>query len=86
MEREFDLLSGPKRIGTERPLREMEMTARTKNGVRGFMFLSEKPMLYALNVSESADLGGIWKTRMRNLSWRKWSPAECRCDRRYAAR
>src|SRR5205807_3891843 len=58
LEREFDLLKRAKaHLETERPLREMEMTAEDKKRVRGFMFLSEKPMLYALNVSESADLG-----------------------------
>ena len=58
LEREFDLLKRAKaHLEAERPLREMEMTAEDKKRVRGFMFLSEKPMLYALNVSESADLG-----------------------------
>jgi GTP-binding protein YchF len=58
LEREFELLQRAKaHLETERPLREMEMTAEDKKRVRGFMFLSEKPMLYALNVSESPDLG-----------------------------
>src|SRR5580692_3248419 len=44
-EREFDLLKRVKvHIETETPLREMEMTAEDKKRVRGFMFLSEKPM------------------------------------------
>ena len=41
----------------ERPLREMEMTPEDKKRLRGFMFLSEKPILYVLNVSESTELG-----------------------------
>ena len=44
-------------LGTERPLREMEMTPEDKKRLRGFMFLSEKPILYVLNVGESTELG-----------------------------
>ena len=33
------------------------MTGEAKKRLRGFMFLSEKPILYVLNVSESLDLG-----------------------------
>jgi GTP-binding protein YchF len=58
LEKEFDLLTRANaHLGSERPLREMEMTAADKKLLRGFMFLSEKPMLYVLNVSESAELG-----------------------------
>jgi ribosome-binding ATPase YchF (GTP1/OBG family) len=35
----------------------MEMTKDEKKVVRGFMFLSEKPILYVLNISESTTLG-----------------------------
>jgi GTP-binding protein YchF len=41
----------------EIPLRELEMTAEEKKLIRGFMFLSQKPILYVLNVGESATLG-----------------------------
>jgi GTP-binding protein YchF len=58
LEREHDLLLRAKaHLESERPLREMEMTAEDKKRVRGFMFLSEKPILYVLNVNESSDLG-----------------------------
>ncbi|HZU43390.1 MAG TPA: redox-regulated ATPase YchF [Terriglobales bacterium] len=58
LERENDLLLRAKaHLEGERPLREMEMTAEDKKRIRGFMFLSEKPMLYVLNVSESSNLG-----------------------------
>ncbi len=58
LEREHDLLlRARKHLETERPLREMEMTAEDKKRVRGFMFLSEKSMLYVLNIGESAELG-----------------------------
>src|SRR6266550_8938998 len=58
LEKEFDLLKRAKaHLESERPLREMEMTPEDKKRLRGFMFLSEKPILYVLNVSEAAELG-----------------------------
>ena len=58
LEKEFELLKKAKaQIEAERPLREMEMTPEDKKRFRGFMFLSEKPMLYVLNIGESTDLG-----------------------------
>jgi GTP-binding protein YchF len=58
LEREFELLKRVKaHLESERPLREMEMTPDDKKRVRGFMFLSEKPMLYVLNVGETPELG-----------------------------
>ncbi len=58
LEKEFELLKRAKaQIESERPLREMEMTPEDKKRLRGFMFLSEKPILYVLNVSESTELG-----------------------------
>ena len=58
LEREFDLLKRAKiHVESERPLREMEMSAEDKKRIRGFMFLSQKPILYVLNVNESTTLG-----------------------------
>jgi GTP-binding protein YchF len=58
LEKEFELLKKAKaHLETERPLRELEMTPEDKKRFRGFMFLSEKPILYVLNISESAELG-----------------------------
>lgn len=58
LEKEFDLLKRAKtHVEEEKPLREMEMTPEDKKRLRGFMFLSEKPILYVLNVSESQNLG-----------------------------
>ncbi len=57
LEREHDLLKRAKEhVETERPLREMEMTPDDKKRIRGFMFLSEKPILYVLNIGESPTL------------------------------
>ena len=58
LERENELLLRAKaHLESERPLREMPMTPEDKKRNRGFMFLSEKAMLYVLNVSESGELG-----------------------------
>lgn len=58
LERELELLQRAKaHLESEKPLREMPMGAEDKKRIRGFMFLSEKPMLYVLNISESTRLG-----------------------------
>ena len=58
LEREHDLLLRAKaHVESEHPLRDMPMTPDDKKRVRGFMFLSEKPILYVLNISETHDLG-----------------------------
>ena len=58
LEKENELLQRAKaHLETERALREMEMTREDKKRLRGFMFLSEKPILYVLNVSETPELG-----------------------------
>jgi GTP-binding protein YchF len=58
LEREQALLLRSKEsLEKEIPLRELEMTAEEKKLIRGFMFLSQKPILYVLNVSESTTLG-----------------------------
>jgi GTP-binding protein YchF len=58
LEKEFELINRAKaHLESEKPLREMEMTPEDKKRLRGFMFLSEKPVLYVLNVSETPELG-----------------------------
>src|SRR5262252_9173248 len=58
LEKEFDLLKRANaHLESERPLRELEMSGEDKKRFRGFMFLSEKPILYVLNITESATLG-----------------------------
>jgi ribosome-binding ATPase len=58
LEREFDLLQRAKaHLELEKPLRDLSLTPEDKKRVRGFMFLSEKPMLYVLNITETPDLG-----------------------------
>lgn len=58
LEKEFELLKRAKaHLESEKPLREMSMTPEDKKRIRGFMFLSEKPILYVLNIGESTALG-----------------------------
>lgn len=58
LERENELLIRAKaHLESEKPLREMEMTPEDKKRIRGFMFLSEKPILYVLNITETPQLG-----------------------------
>ena len=58
LEKENDLIIRCKaHLEAEKPLREMEMSADEKKRIRGFMFLSHKPILYVVNVNESSDLG-----------------------------
>ncbi len=58
LEKENELLQKAKaHVESEKPLREMEMGPEDKKRIRGFMFLSEKPILYVLNISESPELG-----------------------------
>src|ERR1700683_3546599 len=58
LQKEFGLLKRANaHLGSEKPLREMAMTPEDKKRLRGFMFLSEKPIFYVLNIGESTELG-----------------------------
>ena len=53
LDREFDLLTRCKTMLEEnRPLRLLEMDADDEKRLRGFQFLSQKPVLYVLNLGE----------------------------------
>ncbi|MGC9158235.1 MAG: redox-regulated ATPase YchF [Terracidiphilus sp.] len=56
------LLRSKEALEKEQPLRELEMTAEEKKLIRGFMFLSQKPILYVLNIGESSTLGADLET------------------------
>jgi GTP-binding protein YchF len=57
-EREYALLLRCKeQTEAEKPLREMELSNDEKKLIKGFMFLSQNPILYVLNISESSSLG-----------------------------
>ena len=51
------LLRSKEALESEKPLRELEMSPEEKKLIRGFMFLSQKPILYAVNLPESTTLG-----------------------------
>jgi hypothetical protein len=58
LEKEHALLLRSKdALEKEQPLRELEMTPEEKKLIKGFTFLSQKPILYALNIGESTALG-----------------------------
>jgi ribosome-binding ATPase len=82
LEKEFDLLNRANtHLGTERPLRQMEMTPEDKKRLRGFMFLSEKPILYVLNVSESTDLGNDLESAISKHKLKEAAAAAAICGK-----
>jgi GTP-binding protein YchF len=87
LEKEFELMKSAKaHLETERPLRELEMTPEDKKRLRGFMFLSEKPILYVLNVNESTQLGkdledAVTKYKLNEVASRPNSGAAAICGK-----
>ncbi len=58
LDREYALLQRCKaQLENELPLRELEVTLEDRKRLRSFLFLSQKPVLYVLNIGESANLG-----------------------------
>ena len=59
LDHEFELLNRCKDVlESNRPLREMELSSDDEKRIRGFQFLSLKPMLYVINLGE-ADAGSL---------------------------
>ena len=87
LEREFDLIKRCKEhLEKEQPLREMELAADDEKRIRGFMFLSQKPMLYVLNINESTNLGAdleqaVDKYKLKELAARKNAGATAICGK-----
>ena len=87
LEKEFELLKRAKaHLETEKPLRELEMSGEDKKRLRGFMFLSEKPILYVVNVSESPTLGSdlesaVGKYRLAEVADRPNATAAAICGK-----
>jgi len=61
------LLRSKEALEKEQPLRELEMTPEERKLIKGFMFLSQKPILYALNIGESGTLGDDLETAVRRF-------------------
>jgi GTP-binding protein YchF len=54
LDREFELLERATGVLEEnKPLRQLELEPEDEKRIRGFQFLSQKPMLYVLNLGES---------------------------------
>jgi GTP-binding protein YchF len=54
LEKEFALLQRAKAwLESEKPLREMEVALDERKMIKGFAFLSEKPMIYVMNIGEN---------------------------------
>jgi ribosome-binding ATPase len=87
LERENDLLIRAKaQLEAEKPLREMEISPDDEKRIRGFMFLSQKPILYVLNVSESSNLGedlanAVQKYNLTEVASRKNAGATAICGK-----
>ena len=87
LERENALLLRAKEaLENEQPLRELEMTPEEKKLIKGFMFLSQKPILYALNIGESMKLGAdldaaVSRYKLEEVSHRPNSGATAICGK-----
>ncbi|HEX7289250.1 MAG TPA: redox-regulated ATPase YchF [Candidatus Angelobacter sp.] len=87
LERENDLIQRCKtHLEKELPLREMEIAADDEKRIRGFMFLSQKPVLYVLNVNESPTLGAdlenaVTKFNLSESAARKNAAATAICGK-----
>jgi GTP-binding protein YchF len=54
LDREFELLQRARTVlDANQPLRQMQLDAEEEKRIRGFQFLSQKPMLYVLNIGEN---------------------------------
>jgi len=87
LERENDLILRAKaHLEKELPLREMEISADDEKRIRGFMFLSQKPVLYVLYVNESQTLGAdlenaVAKFGLQEIAARKNAGATAICGK-----
>src|SRR5258708_7667448 len=87
LEKEFELLKlANTPLGSEKPLREMEMTPQDKKRIKRFMFLSEKPIFYVLNIGESTELGkeleeAVSKYKLTEIAARPNSAATAICGK-----
>jgi ribosome-binding ATPase YchF (GTP1/OBG family) len=73
-------------VESDKPLREMTMTAEDKKRIKGFMFLSEKPIFYVLNIGESTELGkeleeAVSKYKLTEISARPNAAATAICGK-----
>ena len=87
LEKEHELMVKSKeQLERERPLRELDLVPEDRKRLRGFMFLSQKPVLYVVNVGESADLGSdleraVEKYRLKEIASRPQAGATAICGK-----
>ena len=85
LDREFELLQQCKTLLEEnKPLRELDLSVEDEKRIRGFQFLSQKPMLYVLNLGEedSGKLGEREKEfAEKHLAGRKHVSATAVCGK-----
>jgi GTP-binding protein YchF len=68
LDREFELLDKCKALlEADTPLRQLELDAEDEKRIRGFQFLSQKPMLWVLNIGE----GDAPRLREIEQEWRE---------------
>ena len=85
LDHEFELLQKCKAaLEDNQPLRQMELDADAEKRIRGFQFLSQKPMLYVLNLGE-AEAGKLHERekeyREGPLAGRKHASAAAVCGK-----
>jgi GTP-binding protein YchF len=71
-------------LEAEKPLRELELTAEERRPISGFLFLSQRPMLYVLNLGddEAADLDkAVEKHKLAALQGRPNTAVVAVCGR-----
>jgi hypothetical protein len=71
-------------LEAEKPLRELELTPEERRPIGGFLFLSQRPMLYVLNLGddEAADLGkAVEKHKLAALQGRPNTAVVAVCGR-----
>jgi GTP-binding protein YchF len=71
-------------LEAEKPLRELELTAEERKPIGGFLFLSQRPMLYVLNLGddEAAEMDkAIEKHKLAALQGRKNTAVVAVCGR-----
>ena len=87
LEKEFDLIQRARvHLEKELPLREIEISPDDEKRIRGFMFLSQKPILYVVNVNESPTLGAdlenaVAKYKLAEVASRKNAGATAICGK-----
>ena len=75
LDHEFELLQKCKALlEADQPLRDLELDADDEKRIRGFQFLSQKPMLYVLNIGEE-DAPRLHEVEKSEFATARWPAA-----------